>query len=114
MAPPRASHRRQEAPTYHRERSRFILGWASVCPTGNGSGTLTLGDSGLPWKGHTWPTRSLPGETAQRNPMLLLRFVGLLLRFAARTLFQLLFQPPPRSTLLATHPHVRRPDVRGR
>ena len=34
-----------------------------------------------------------------RNPMLLLRFVGvLLLRFEARMLFGLLFQLPPRFT----------------
>jgi len=41
-----------------------------------------------------------PGEpTTHRKPMLLFVLSGLLLllRFAARTLFQLLFQLPPRS-----------------
>lgn len=38
---------------------------------------------------------------AQRNPTLLLRFVGLLLlRLAARTLLSLLFHEPPRSTFV--------------
>ena len=40
-------------------------------------------------------------ESAVRNPMLLLRFVGeLLLRLAERRLFGLLFQFPPRITRL--------------
>ena len=41
------------------------------------------------------------GNAERRNPMLLLRFVGvLLLRLAERRLFGLLFQLPPRITRL--------------
>lgn len=41
--------------------------------------------------------------------MLLLLFEGvLLLRFATRTLFQLLFQPPPRNTLFLACPQAVR------
>lgn len=40
-----------------------------------------------------------PASWAQRNPMLLFRFVGLfLLRLAHRRLFALLFHDPPRNT----------------
>ena len=43
--------------------------------------------------------REEPTVFAHRKPMLLLRFVGvLLLRFAARRLLVLLFQLPPRIT----------------
>jgi hypothetical protein len=38
--------------------------------------------------------------------LLLLLFGLLLLRFATRTLFQLLFQPPPRNTLFSACPHA--------
>jgi len=80
-------------------------------PTRNRPGIFSLGTiaasvdeqlTKLPQR--TWPLRNLPGAAAppQRNPMLLLRLFGLLLfRLAERKLFQLLFQPPPRSTLLA-------------
>ena len=40
--------------------------------------------------------------------MLLLLLFGLLLRFATRTLFQLLFQPPPRNTLFLAYPQAVR------
>jgi hypothetical protein len=54
----------------------------------------------------TWPSRSAPGTPTHRKPILLLRLSGVLsLRVAARTLFSLLFQLPPRSTLL-TCPHA--------
>ena len=60
-----------------------------------------------PWIQHTWPSRSTLGAgAAHRKPMLLLLFVGLLLlRFATRKLLSLLFQPPPRSTLLSIRPY---------
>lgn len=45
---------------------------------------------------------------AIRNPMLLLLLVGLLLRFATRQLFALLFQLPPRFTRF--EPNGRRPE----
>jgi hypothetical protein len=45
---------------------------------------------------------------AVRNPMLLLRFVGLLLRFATRKWFVLLFHLPPRFTRFL--PDGRRPE----
>ena len=45
--------------------------------------------------------------------MLLFTFVGLLLlRFAARKLLSLLFQPPPRSTLDSARPYVQQPVTR--
>lgn len=45
--------------------------------------------------------------------MLLFTFVGLLLlRFAARRLLSLLFQPPPRSTLDSACPCVKQPTNR--
>ena len=54
----------------------------------------------------TWLLSNIPGAEAHRNPILLFVFVGLLLlRLAARTLFQLLFQLPPRSTFVAC-PHA--------
>jgi hypothetical protein len=40
--------------------------------------------------------------------LLLLLFGLLLLRFATRTLFQLLFQPPPRNTLFLACPQAVR------
>ena len=43
--------------------------------------------------------------------LLLLLFGLLLLRFATRTLFQLLFHPPPRNTLFSAWPHAATNDI---
>jgi len=102
------------AATYHTRQGGWIFG-PGLCagaksrdqgPHDDAWG-LTAGRDRLLSSWHRPGSRSPPDvsshtskgvETHTRNPLLLLRLCGLfLLRLAQRTLFQLLFQEPPRS-----------------